>query len=144
VNIKLPFSELIKELEECTPNSIDVLLLNKSTLLESKLEIESTLASWAFAFNHNLLEKNRRNPFANLNDKEVREYIVDRLSRDIVFGSKSKDIERAVSLTDSLLTGLGSVAGIESDFVIDNWTFCNLIIISAKKTTLVLAFLGED
>lgn len=134
----------IENLTVWAPNATDFCLMNQAVDLDDADALESVLRDWASRFGHSLLPLEGRNPYAKLSPSQIVEHIASRLSRDIVFNTRGFDETESRAMAEVLVTSFGFTAGIATDYVIRNWTFCDLLVCSGQNFTAVIAAMGED
>ena len=136
--------EVAKKLDELSPNPTEFLFFDKLMSFENELGIEHVLTSWAFLYEHKLRLPSQRNPFTTLNHEDLKLKIYNRLTEELVFSGGGASKEQAHSLVNALLESTGAIDAIFSDFLIDDWTFCELFLVRCEVGGFILSFLGED
>ena len=126
------------------PNPTDFWLLNQAIDLGDGGALETVLRDWASRFGHTLRPPEGRNPTVGLSKEEVAEHIASRLSRDIMFNSRGFDESESLAMAELLVSSFGITDGVASDFVIRDWTFCDLLMCTGQTFSIVIAWLGED
>ncbi len=134
----------IENLTVYAPNATDFFLLNQAVGLSDTDALEGVLRDWASRFGHSLLPLKGRNPYAKLSAAQVVEHIASRLSRDIVFNTCGFDESESRAMAEVLVSSFAITDGIATDYVIRDWTFCDLLVCSGQNFTAVVADLGED
>jgi hypothetical protein len=134
----------IESLTVYSPNPTDFWLLNQALDLGDDSAVEAILRDWSSRFGHTLRPPESRNRTARLCKEEVAEHIASRLSRDIVFNSRGFDESESRAMAELLVSSFGITDGVANDFVIDDWTFCDLLVCAGEAFTIVIASLGED
>jgi hypothetical protein len=134
----------IENLTVYAPNATDFWLLNQSTDLDDSSAVEAVLQDWASRFKHSLRPPETRNLLARLSATEVAEHIGSRLSRDIVFNTRGFEESESRAMAEVLVSSFELTDGVSTDFVIGDWTFCDLLVCTGQNFTVVIASLGED
>ena len=135
---------ILDELDVLAPDCHDAMLINTAVVQAADSDIEPLLQGWAAAFGHKLRIPERRNSFQWLSHDDAVTWVNGHLTRDLVFGTVGMEAQKAAALTAQLFDHLGRVQALTSNFVISDWTFCDVIVMSNASATLLLAFLGED
>lgn len=104
----------------------------------------TVLSNWAAAKGHALRASGERNPLLPLVEGEVEEWLGDRHFEDIVFRTSGPDQHRSRSVAAELVARIGPANCQWSDFTIDDWTFCDVVVITQPLRGILIAFLGED
>ncbi|RYZ20063.1 MAG: hypothetical protein EOO16_17990 [Chitinophagaceae bacterium] len=126
------------------PNPTDLCIFNLIVDLDDSGAVEAVLRDWASRFGHTLRPPGGRNPFARLSAGEVAGHISSRLSRDIVFNTRGFEEPDSRAMADALMRSFAIKEGIATDFVISDWTYCELLVCTGETFTVVIASLGED
>ena len=134
----------IDNLTVYAPNPTDFWLLNQTIDLGDGGAVEAVLRDWASRFGHTLRPPEGRNPTIRLSKEEVAEHIASRLSRDIVFNSRGFDESESRVMSELLVSSFGIANGVAINFVICDWTFCDLLVCTGETFSIVIASLGED
>lgn len=134
----------IENLTVYAPNATDFWLLNLSTDLDDGGSVEAVLQDWATRFKHSLRPPEARNPLARLSAEEVAEHIGSRLGRDIVFNSRGFEESECRAMAEVLVSSFELTDGVSTEFLIRDWTFCDLLVCTGQNFTVVIATLGED
>lgn len=139
--------ELVAQLAQFTAeahNLAEFLVLDLEGGATSDEAREAVLSEWAAANGHSLRAPDERNPFQPLVEGEVEGWLGDRHFEDIVYRTEGADQQRSRSVAADLVTGIGPADYQWSDFIIDDWTFCDVVVITQPLRGIVIAFLGED
>jgi hypothetical protein len=136
--------EFVKKLDELSPNPTEFLFFDKQITFENELGIECALTSWAFLYEHKLRLPSQRNPFTALSSEDLKLKIYNRLTEELVFRGDGASTEQAQSLVSALIVSSGAIDALFSDFLIDDWTFCELLLVRCNVGGFILSFLGED
>ena len=134
----------IENLTVYAPNPTDFCILNQTVDLGDREAFESVLRDWASRFGHSLVPLDARNPCTRLSAGEVIEHIGSHLSRDIVFNTRGFDESESRAMAELLVNSFGFTDGVAINFVIRDWTFCDLLVCTGQNFTAVIAVLGED
>jgi hypothetical protein len=140
----MDLKKAIDNLAVYAPNTTDFCLLNQTVDLGDSAAVEAVLGDWASRFGHSLLPPEGRNPFARLSAEEVAGHIGSRLSRDIVSNSPGFEESDSRAMAEVLVSSFDITEGIATDYVIRDWTFCDLLVCTGQAFTIVIASLGED
>jgi hypothetical protein len=134
----------IENLTVYAPNPTDFCLFNQAIDVGDSEAVDAVLRDWAARFNHSLLPPERRNPFARLSAGEVADHIRSRLCRDIVFNSRGFEDCESRAIAEVVVSAFDITDGVATDYVIRDWTFCDLLVCTGPNFTIVIASLGED
>lgn len=140
-------TEIAAQLDRFTQeanNEVEFLIVELDKGLAGDRARETALSEWAAAMGHELRAPNKRNPFQSLVEGEVERLLGDMHFEDIVFRTKGPDEQRSQSIAAELVAHIGPADYQWSDFIIDDWTFCLVVVITQPLRAIVIAFMGED
>lgn len=135
---------VINTVSELHPEYFETKLMSGRFVAAPDSDIEPVLQAWAEAFQHELRSPDRRNPSVWLSREQALAWVIDHLACGVVFRMPCIPEPEARRLATALFDSLGDVQALGLDFAVDDWTFCDLPIVSNQSLTLVLAFPGED
>lgn len=105
---------------------------------------EKALSEWATAHGHSLRAPGERNPIESLVEGEVEGWLYDRHFKDLVHKIKGPDQQLSTALATELVASIGPADYPWSNYTIDDWTFCEVVVGTQPHRCIVVAFLGED
>lgn len=135
------FTEAVRELH---PEYFEITVMDGCLVTAPDSDVEPILQAWAEEFHHELRPLGRRNPVIWLSREAALAWVKNHLVQDVVFQMPCIPEPDATRLATTLFDELGDVQAISLDFAISDWTFCDLLIVSNRSRTLLLAFPGED
>lgn len=139
--------ELVAQLDQFTEeahNVTEFLVLDLAEGVTDDQARETILSDWAAANGHALRASGEQNPFCPLVGEKVEGWLADRHFEDIVYRTVGPDQKRSSSAAAELVARIGPADYRWSDFIIDDWTFCDVLVITQPLRSIVIAFLGED
>lgn len=105
---------------------------------------EFLLSQWAEANGHSLRALGERSKFQQLVEGEVGSWLGDRHFKDLLHGIYGPDQHRSRSVAADLVASIGPADYQWTDFAIDEWTFCDVLVVTQPLRGIVIAFLAED
>ncbi|MEG0192274.1 hypothetical protein [Stenotrophomonas sp. YIM B13575] len=105
---------------------------------------EVLLSEWAEANGHSLRPLGERSRFQRLVEGEASCWLGHRHFKDLLHGIYGPDPQRSRSVAAELVASIGPADYQWADFAIDDWTFCDVLVVTQPLRGIVIAFLAED
>lgn len=105
---------------------------------------EVLLSEWAEANGHSLRALGERNNFQQLVEGEVVSWLSGRHFKDLLHGIYGPDQQRSRSVAAELVATIEPADYQWTDCAIDDWTFCDVLVVTQPRRGIVIAFLAED
>ena len=134
--------EIQRELSETFPDHFGLLRLELPTGQDDDARRIHAVDAWVAR--HGYSSRDRPNPWRWLSPEGALGWLDHRLTRGLAYNYELMNRWHARRLAQSLLRVLPSARYATSDFVIEDWTFNDILVIATDEEAIVLAILGED
>lgn len=140
-------SGLLAQLTQSTAEANNVaesLILELEEGLVGDEAREFLLSEWAEANGHSLRALGERSKFQQLAEGEIGSWLGHRHFKDLLHGIYGPDQRRSRSLAAELVASIGPADYQWTDFAVDDWILCDVLVVTQPLRGILIAFLAED
>jgi hypothetical protein len=135
---------LKQEIEESGGDEIEFRHYSGTDDPEGEPRIRQIVRRWAEDCGHTLRNPIQSQHFTKFSEQEARDWLIERLTKDLVFNCHAMNPWHARRVADSVLGLLEFQSAYRERFVVRNYAFSDIMLFSDKNDSIVIAFMGDD
>lgn len=135
---------LKQEIEESGGDEVELCYYPETNDPEGEPRIRQVVRRWAEDCGHTLRNPIQSQHFVRYSVDDARKWLVERLTKDLVFNAQAMNSWHAQRVADSLLGLQTFQSAYRERFVVRDYTFSDIMLLSDCSNTIVIAFMGED
>lgn len=135
---------LKQEIEESGGDEIELRFYPGTGDPEGEPRIRQVVRLWAADGGHTLRNPIQSQHFTKFSRQEARDWLVERLTKDLVFNSHAMNPWHARRVADSVFELLEFQSAYRERFIVRDYTFSDIMLLSDRNDSIVIAFMGED
>lgn len=134
---------LRKELDECH-GEVELCYYHDTKEVNEEPRIRRVMTLWAQDRGHALRNPMHSQYFSQMTVETAKDWLTKRLTNDLVFESDVMNTWHAKRVVESIFSLVDFESAYTERFIIKDYTFSAVLIISGMKDSVVVAFFGED